>query len=109
MARMVIRGGTLIDGTGGEARLGDIAINDGKITAIGDVAAAEGDEVIDASGSYVCPGFVDPSHPLRRPADVGPGWPRRRTCTASPRSWPATAGSPSLPWRPATRGYTSAR
>lgn len=60
MARMVIRGGTLIDGTGGEARLGDIAINDGKITAIGDVAAAEGDEVIDASGNYVCPGFVDP-------------------------------------------------
>jgi N-acyl-D-aspartate/D-glutamate deacylase len=55
---LVIRGGNIIDGTGDPARTGDVAIQDGKIVAVGKV---EGDakREIDASGLAVTPGFVD--------------------------------------------------
>lgn len=55
---LLIRGGNLIDGTGSPARIGDVAIQDGKIVAIGEV---DGDakREIDASGLAVTPGFVD--------------------------------------------------
>jgi N-acyl-D-aspartate/D-glutamate deacylase len=55
---LVIRGGNIIDGTGDPARMGDVAIRDGKIVAVGKV---DGDakREIDASGLAVTPGFVD--------------------------------------------------
>lgn len=55
---LVIRGGTIIDGTGGAPIEGDLAILDGKIAAIGSFDGA-GAEEIDASGRIVTPGFVD--------------------------------------------------
>ena len=55
---LVIRGGNLIDGTGSPARIGDVAIQDGKIVAVGDVGGGAERE-IDASGLAVTPGFVD--------------------------------------------------
>lgn len=55
---MVIRGGTLVDGSGEQARQADIAIHDGVIVAIGTDLGA-GSEEIDASGYLVTPGFVD--------------------------------------------------
>jgi N-acyl-D-aspartate/D-glutamate deacylase len=55
--QIVIRGGTLIDGTGAPARPADVAINDGVVTDIGDRLA--GDRVLDASGHTVTPGFID--------------------------------------------------
>ncbi len=55
---LVIRGGTIADGSGGDLIHGDIAISDGKVTAIGEVAG-KGREEIDASDRVVTPGFVD--------------------------------------------------
>ncbi|HKT53853.1 MAG TPA: amidohydrolase family protein [Caulobacteraceae bacterium] len=55
---LVIRGGNLADGTGGEIREGDIAIKDGKIAALGKFAG-DGAEEIEAKGKLVTPGFVD--------------------------------------------------
>ncbi|MDE2006321.1 MAG: amidohydrolase family protein, partial [Rhodospirillales bacterium] len=56
---LVIRNGTVIDGTGAPAREADIAIAGGRIAAIGHIAA-RGVEEIDAKGLLVTPGFVDP-------------------------------------------------
>jgi len=55
---LVIRGGTVVDGTGGGRRRADIAVDGGTITAVGDDIAA-GIEEIDASGRLVTPGWVD--------------------------------------------------
>lgn len=58
MYDLVIRGGTLIDGTGAARFTGDIAINDGLIAAVGDVSGQAREE-IDASSLIVTPGWVD--------------------------------------------------
>jgi N-acyl-D-aspartate/D-glutamate deacylase len=55
---LVIRGGTVVDGTGAEPRQADIAVQDGRIAGIGRIAGA-GREEIDAKGLAVTPGFVD--------------------------------------------------
>ena len=55
---IVIRGGTVIDGTGEPARVADIAVTDGRVTEIGP-DLADGARVLDASGHVVTPGFVD--------------------------------------------------
>ena len=55
---LVLRGGTIIDGTGGESFEGDVAVSNGMITEIGNVAG-RGIEEIDARGQVVTPGFVD--------------------------------------------------
>ena len=58
MLDLLIRGGTVIDGTGAEAREADVAIRDGRIVAIGEVTE-EARETLDATGKVVAPGFVD--------------------------------------------------
>ncbi len=55
---LVIRGGTVVDGTGGDPYEADVAIADGRIQAIGG-AIPKGAEEIDARGKLVVPGFVD--------------------------------------------------
>jgi N-acyl-D-aspartate/D-glutamate deacylase len=55
---LVIRGGTVVDGTGAPARTADVAIDDGVITAVGKVAESAA-RTIDADGLLVTPGFVD--------------------------------------------------
>jgi N-acyl-D-aspartate/D-glutamate deacylase len=55
---IVIRGGTIADGRGGELFDADIAINDGRIAEIGKISVKGKDE-IDARGKLVSPGFVD--------------------------------------------------
>ena len=55
---LVIRGGTIVDGTGGTPFQGDIAIDNGLITSVGTVDG-KGREEIDATGKIVTPGFVD--------------------------------------------------
>lgn len=58
MHDLIIRGGTLVDGTGAPRFTADIAINNGRITAIGN-DLGEASEVLDATGLVVTPGFVD--------------------------------------------------
>src|ERR1700748_165410 len=55
---LVIRGGTIADGQGGNLFEADIAISNGRITEVGKVAG-KGKEEIDAKGKLVTPGFVD--------------------------------------------------
>jgi N-acyl-D-aspartate/D-glutamate deacylase len=54
----ILRGGTLVDGSGAKPRTADVAIEDGKIREVGRVTAAAR-EVLDVSGLVVTPGFVD--------------------------------------------------
>ncbi|MCF8470987.1 MAG: amidohydrolase family protein, partial [Parvibaculum sp.] len=58
MHGIVIRGGTIYDGTGGTPVEADIAIDGGTITAVGKVSEG-GREEIDAKGQIVTPGFID--------------------------------------------------
>jgi N-acyl-D-aspartate/D-glutamate deacylase len=55
---LIIRGGTVADGTGNGTRETDVAVKDGKIAAVGAVSG-KGAEEIDAKGLLVTPGFVD--------------------------------------------------
>ena len=55
---LVIRGGTVVDGTGAEPFVADVGVKDGVIARIGRIAERGGEE-IDAEGLYVTPGFVD--------------------------------------------------
>jgi len=57
--RTVIRGGMLVDGTSDVPRRADLAMQDGVITAIGEVSPQSDDVVIDASRRYLMPGFID--------------------------------------------------
>lgn len=56
---IVIRNGTVIDGTGAAARQADVAIADGMITSVADTVTETGSREIDAEGRLVTPGFVD--------------------------------------------------
>src|SRR5258708_12675915 len=55
---LVIRGGSIADGLGGELFEADVAITDGRIVEVGRVPG-KGKEEIDARGKLVAPGFVD--------------------------------------------------
>ncbi len=58
MDDLVVRGGTVVDGTGGEPFVADVAIRDGVVVRVGEVDG-EAREEIDARGRIVTPGFVD--------------------------------------------------
>ena len=55
---LVVRGGTVVDGSGSAPFEADVGVKDGRIAAVGKIAAA-GAEEIDARGQVVAPGFVD--------------------------------------------------
>jgi N-acyl-D-aspartate/D-glutamate deacylase len=57
MSDIVIKGGTVVDGTGAPGRIADVAVTDGVISEIG--TGLTGDRVLDASGHTVTPGFID--------------------------------------------------
>lgn len=59
MYDLIIRGGTIVDGSGLPAFTGDLAIKEDRIARTGRIAEAAGRE-IDASGKIVSPGFIDP-------------------------------------------------
>lgn len=56
---MVIKGGTLVDGTGAEARRADVGVKDGVVTEVAPSIEADAAETIDAADQLVTPGFVD--------------------------------------------------
>jgi len=56
---LLVRGGTVVDGTGAPGYAADVGIVGDRIHAIGDLSAADFRDVIDAAGLIVSPGFVD--------------------------------------------------
>lgn len=56
---LIIKGGTIYDGSGLAPIMSDLGINGDKIEAIGDLSKAEAPHIIDASGLAVSPGFID--------------------------------------------------
>ena len=56
---VVLRGGTVIDGTGKPGYLADVGVKEGRVTAIGTIEAKRARFVIDATGLVVSPGFID--------------------------------------------------
>ena len=60
MSAILIKGGTVIDGSGAPARKADVRVRDGLITAIAaDLTPADGERVVDAKGCHVTPGFIE--------------------------------------------------
>src|ERR1700736_4310355 len=55
---LVIRNGTIVDGSGGASYRGDVGVQGGRITAVGEVEGS-GAREIDAEGHVVTPGFID--------------------------------------------------
>src|SRR5579859_5929088 len=56
-ADLVIRGGTVVDGTGSPGVRADVAITDGRVSAIG--SGLDGERTLDAGDHVVAPGFID--------------------------------------------------
>ncbi|UCC41101.1 MAG: amidohydrolase family protein [Candidatus Aminicenantes bacterium] len=56
---VVIVGGTIIDGTGSKGYQADLGIQNETIIKIGEIEASESQNIIDAEGKYVVPGFID--------------------------------------------------
>jgi N-acyl-D-amino-acid deacylase len=66
---VLIRNGRVLDGTGNPWFPADVAIKDGRFAAVGRLATATASTVIDATGKYVTPGFID----IHSHADDGSG------------------------------------
>ncbi|MDP2290311.1 MAG: amidohydrolase family protein [Actinomycetota bacterium] len=67
---LIIRNGTVVDGTGSAGYRADVAVDGERITAIGDLSASTARREIDATGLIVSPGFVD----LHTHLDAQVGW-----------------------------------
>jgi N-acyl-D-aspartate/D-glutamate deacylase len=59
MGDVLVRGGSVVDGTGRPSRRADVRVRDGLITEVADGLRPDGEAVIDAGGALVTPGFVD--------------------------------------------------
>jgi N-acyl-D-amino-acid deacylase len=55
----LVRGATILDGTGSPGYVGDVLLTGDKIAAVGNLGGAKADRTIDAAGMIVCPGFID--------------------------------------------------
>ncbi len=67
---MIISGGTVVDGSGADGFKADVAIDNGKISRIGDLKGEQAAKTIDATDKIVTPGFVD----LHTHLDAQVGW-----------------------------------
>ncbi len=67
MARVVIRGGRVLDPSASRDELADLLIEEGRVVAIERNLDASGAQIVDASGCWVTPGFVDLHAHLREP------------------------------------------
>ena len=67
---LIIRGGTVVDGSGADTFKADLAIKDGRIARIGELGDATAERTMDATGKLVTPGFID----LHTHLDAQVGW-----------------------------------
>ena len=58
-SQLIISGGHIIDGSGGLSKHADIAIDDGRITGVGDFSKIETTSRVSVGGLCVAPGFID--------------------------------------------------
>ncbi|MFT5431893.1 MAG: N-acyl-D-amino-acid deacylase, partial [Myxococcota bacterium] len=56
---MLVVGGRILDGTGNPWFRADVGIRDGRIVAVGQLAGSDASQIVDATGLYVAPGFID--------------------------------------------------
>ena len=56
---LLIFGGHIIDGTSSKSFAGDVAISGDRISAVGHLRSIQADQLIDATGYVVAPGFID--------------------------------------------------
>lgn len=82
MLDLIIRGASIIDGTGRAAYTGDAAVSDGRIAAVGELGASEAARVIEARGRCLTPGFIDMPPPRGRRRAFAPAGAAR----SSPRA-----------------------
>ena len=59
MSELILRGGTVVDGTGRPGEIADVLVQDGVIAEIGNLNGRSADREIDASDRVVSPGFID--------------------------------------------------
>src|SRR5437879_4845078 len=59
MSDLLVRGGTVVDGTGAPAYVADVRIRDGRIAEIAPGLSPDGERQLDAGGAFVSPGFID--------------------------------------------------
>ena len=98
-ADVVMRGGTVYDGSGGPGRVADVAVRNGVIEEIG--PNLRGEVELDASGCAVAPGFID----IHTHFDAQVFWDRELKPSSyhgSQQSSPGIAGSRSLHAGPST-------
>ena len=67
---LVVRGGTVVDGTGGPPRVADVGIDDTLVTEVAPAGSLSGQRTLDADGLLVTPGFVD----IHTHYDAQVGW-----------------------------------
>jgi N-acyl-D-amino-acid deacylase len=55
---VLLRGGTVVDGTGAPSVTADVGIRRGRVVAVGEIAEPA-ERIVDVAGQVVCPGFID--------------------------------------------------
>ena len=74
---LLIRGGTVIDGSGGARYRADVAVNGDRIVTVGDLDGCAADVTVDAAGRIIAPGFIDAHTHDDRLALSDPGMPAK--------------------------------
>jgi dihydroorotase len=93
MTRILVRGGRILDPAAEHDAVGDLLLVDGRVAAVGGKLRVEDAQVIDATGCWVAPGFIDLHSHLREP-----GQEYKETIGTGGRSAAAAASPPSRAW-----------
>jgi N-acyl-D-aspartate/D-glutamate deacylase len=56
---LLLKGGTIVDGTGGKPYVGDVAVLGEKIVGVGEIDVGRVGRTVDCQGLVICPGFID--------------------------------------------------